>query len=401
MCPCLDNSNKKAIACVILPTYNEADNIEASIHAVFNEQSAVSTHQLAILVVDDNSPDGTADIVERLQQEYAGLHLITGEKRGLGEAYKRGMSHALELLDPDLVFEMDADGQHDSTMIPLFINLANHGFSVVIGSRFALGGETPDFSLWRKFLSRVGNFLVRYLGGISRIHDSTSGYRCIKASLLPACNMDFLSTRGYSFQSSLLCELVRNDARVIEVPIIFPDRKAGTSKLSFRDQAEFLLNIVKIRFRNSEEFIKYCVVGTSGVLINLGFYLVFTRVLGMEPMSASPVAIEIAILFNFFLNHLWTFKIRRSVGRLRKKFVKFHLVAGASGVLNYLVFLVLFRSLGINDILANLAGIAVGTIFNYSLNSFWTWRRPTLEPEDDLAPTTGKPQQEYTGEGRR
>lgn len=370
-----NNSNKKPVACVILPTYNEAENIEASVRAIFSEQRVITTHHLIILVVDDNSPDGTAGIVRKLQQEFEGLHLVTGNKKGLGEAYKRGMDHALRQFDPDLVFEMDADGQHDSAMIPLFINLANHGFTVVIGSRFALGGETPDFSLWRKFLSLLGNFLVRYLGGIARIHDSTSGYRCIKANLLPACNMDFLSTRGYSFQSSLLCELVRNGARVIEVPIVFPDRKAGTSKLAFRDQVEFLLNIARIRFRNSEEFVKYCFVGASGVLFNLGFYLLFTRIMFMSPTSASPMAIEISILSNFLLNHLWTFRVRHSAGHLARKFVKFHLVAGASGVLNYLVFLLLFRSLGVNDILANLTGIAIGTVFNYVFNSFWTWRR--------------------------
>ena len=377
---------------VIIPTYNENENIARLIRNVFSLQ-----RDFHVLVVDDNSPDGTAERVRRAQtasgtpadidsHKYRHhLHLVCGDKRGLGEAYKRGMTHALHHLKPDLVFQMDADGQHDSTLIPLFVNLTQHGFTLVIGSRFALGGETPDFSLWRKILSRVGNFMVRYLGGIARIHDSTSGYRCIKADLLPRCNLAFLSTRGYSFQSSLLCELVRNGARVIEVPIIFPDRKQGQSKLSLRDQVEFLLNVGKIRFRNSEEFIKYCFVGVSGVVINLGLYLLLTRIGGVVPDLASPVAIEASILSNFVLNHQWTFKVRNAMGSLRRKFVKFHMAAGVSGVMNYLVFLGLFRLAGVNDVLANLSGIVVATLLNYSINSFWTWRR-TENPSAACAP---------------
>ncbi len=370
-----NNPNEFPNAVVILPTYNEVDNIAFTVESIFSEQKNIATHRLQILVVDDDSPDGTGAVVKTLQDRYPQLHLLGGSKKGLGEAYKRGMAYALDHLNPDVVFEMDADGQHDSSLIPLFINLSQHGFSVVIGSRFVLGGETPDFSLWRKTLSRVGNFMVRYLGGVARIHDSTSGFRCIKAELLPKCNMNFLSTRGYSFQSSLLCELVRNGARVIEVPIVFPDRQLGQSKLSVKDQIEFLFNIAKIRFRNSEEFIKYCFVGSTGVVVNLGIYIFLTRSAGWIPDLASPLAIESSILSNFILNNGWTFRIRNNNDSTRRKFVKFHMAAGFSGLLNYLVFLGLFKMLGLNDIVASVVGIGVAMIVNYSINSFWTWKR--------------------------
>lgn len=225
--------------------------------------------------------------------------------------------------------------------------------------------------------------MVRYLGGIARIHDSTSGFRCIKADLLPKCNMNFLSTRGYSFQSSLLCELVRNGARVIEVPIIFPDRRRGESKLSFKDQLEFLFNIAKIRFRNSEEFIKYCFVGFTGVVVNLGVYIFLTRSASWVPDLASPLAIEVSILSNFILNNGWTFRVRNNIDSTRRKFFKFHMAAGVSGILNYLVFLGLFRILALNDIVASIAGIVVATIVNYSINSFWTWKRGDEQTAQD------------------
>ena len=126
--------------------------------------------------------------------------------------------------------------------------MANNGFSLVIGSRFILGGSSPNFSLKRKFLSVLGNWLLRYIGGLSKIHDCTSGFRCIKADLIEKCNFTVFVMRGYSFQSSFLFELIKNGAKVIEVPITFKERVHGESKLTLKDQLEFLLNILKIRF---------------------------------------------------------------------------------------------------------------------------------------------------------
>ncbi|MGA9236385.1 MAG: polyprenol monophosphomannose synthase [Desulfobacterales bacterium] len=245
----VNSQNKMPVACVILPTYNEVENVMQVIPAVFQQAAKISgSHELHVLVVDDDSPDGTHAAVEKLQRQYKNLHVIGGMKRGLGDAYKRGIKYALKHLSPDVIIQMDADGQHDPEKLPQFIALSNSGISLVIGSRLAPGGETPDFSLWRKFLSHFGNWLIRSLGGVRKIHDCTSGYRCIKADVVKKCDLTRLSTRGYSFQSSLLSELLRNNATFIEIPILFKPRMHGISKLAFRDQLEFLLNIVKIRF---------------------------------------------------------------------------------------------------------------------------------------------------------
>ncbi len=245
----VNSQNKMPVACVILPTYNEVENVTQVIPAVFQQAAKISgSHELHVLVVDDDSPDGTHAAVKELQRKYKNLHVIGGLKRGLGDAYKRGIKYALKHLSPDVIIQMDADGQHDPEKLPQFIALSNSGISLVIGSRLAPGGETPDFSLWRKFLSHFGNWLIRSLGGVRKIHDCTSGFRCIKADVVKECDLTRLSTRGYSFQSSLLCELVRHNATFIEVPILFKPRMHGNSKLAFRDQLEFLLNIVKMRF---------------------------------------------------------------------------------------------------------------------------------------------------------
>ena len=366
--------SEKPVACIVMPTYNEADNVPIIIPAIFSQQKHISTHELHVLIVDDNSPDGTADVVRGLQETFPQLHLIVGTKEGLGEAYKRGMAWAIDHWSPELLFQMDADLQHDPNLIPLFITLSGYGFDVVIGSRFAPGGSTPDFSFRRVLISRVGNWMIRFLGGIPRISDCTSGYRCIRSDLIGKCDLTFLSTRGYSFQSSLLCEFIRNGARVVEIPIIFRDRKHGESKLSIRDQIEFLLNIPRLRFNRSREFIKFCIVGTSGVLVNIGIYAGLTRLLGIPMELASPIAIESSILSNFTLNHLWTFKWRNSSSSLKFLLLKFHLVCGMAAIVNYGLLLTLVRVFGMWDIAANLLGIVAGTVINYGMNSLWTWK---------------------------
>ncbi|SVE19042.1 uncharacterized protein METZ01_LOCUS471896, partial [marine metagenome] len=202
------NNESVLKACLILPTYNEAENIELITKAIFATQPNINTHQLYVIVVDDNSADGTQEIVKQQMKQFPRLHLVTGNKVGLGDAYKRGFSFAITTFKPDLLLQMDADGQHDPKLIPEFINLANNDFSLVIGSRFIDGGKTPDFSIWRKFLSTLGNWLVRNLGGIKHVKDCTSGFRCIKANLISKCDFDYLSTKGYSFQSPLVYELI-------------------------------------------------------------------------------------------------------------------------------------------------------------------------------------------------
>ena len=366
--------------CVLLPTYNEAENVKFVIPKIFTQAGKIPSHELHVLVVDDNSPDRTQDVVSGLMKQYKNLHLISGEKEGLGEAYKRGMAYVRGNLPSDLVFEMDADGQHDAALIPLFVDLANHGFSLVIGSRFAPGGSTPDFSFRRKLISLVGNWMIRFLGGLPRIHDCTSGFRCIKTDVLDKCEFGFLSTRGYSFQSSLLVELLRNGAKVIEVPIVFPDRQYGESKLSMQDQVEFLLNIAKIRFRQSEEFIKFLAVGFSGVFVNLGVYIFLTRIMRVPVELAPLVAIEVSIISNFLLNHYWTFTSRTTETSFLKKLFRFHLAAGLAGVINYTVFLMLLKVFNMHDILSSIIGISLGALVNYFLNSYWTWKQIEADP---------------------
>ena len=163
-------------------------------------------------------------------------------------------------------------------------------------------------------------------------------------------------------------------ADILEIPIAFTSRKGGDSKLSLRDQIEFLLNIPKLGFRNMEDFIKYSLVGFLGVGVNLGVYTILTRYFNFSEIVAPLVSIECALILNFFLHNFWTFGNRSTQSRIRVRFLKFHLVSGLAAVINYLVFLSLFLIFGLYDILANLTGIAVAAVFNYLINSNWTWK---------------------------
>jgi dolichol-phosphate mannosyltransferase len=364
----------KKIACIVLPTYNEAENVIVLIPEIFKQAKKIESHELHVLVVDDSSPDGTAKIVKQFQKNYPHLHLISGKKEGLGEAYKRGMKHAIEELKSDIIFEMDADLQHDPKILPLFVTLYNNGFSLVIGSRFAPGGTTPNFGLYRKFLSFFGNWLVRFLGGLPRLHDCTSGYRLIKSDLIQKCDMKNLSTRGYSFQTSLLFELLRNGAKVLEIPIMFPDRKHGVSKLALQDQVEFMVNLVKIRFGKYYEFVRYGFIGTFGIFVNLGIYVTLFRFVGWSIELSGAIAIEMSILSNFLLSNLWNLKTKEGSPGLFSKMFKYHSISALGATVNFVVLLVLFYNFGFHYITANFIGIILSIFINYGMNAYFSWK---------------------------
>ena len=202
------------------------------------------------MVVDDNSTDQTQAVVRKVIDSSENIYLITGQKKGLGDAYKRGFLFALDTLEAVVIFQMDSDGQHDAYLIPEFLKEIKAGKDVVIGSRFIAGGSTPDFSLFRLLISRVGNLLVRYVGGVVNIKDCTSGYRAIKSSFLRDLDFSYLSIRGYSFQSSLICGLAWRGAVISEIPIIFKDRERGVSKLNSSIIKEAVFGVLKMKIKS-------------------------------------------------------------------------------------------------------------------------------------------------------
>ena len=367
---------------IILPTYNERGNIVALLASLQDEFQRIR-HDMHVLVVDDNSPDGTAGLVREVMERHSNVHLITGEKAGLGAAYIRGMQHAIEERQADVVFEMDADFSHAPSDVPRLLAELESEADFVIGSRHVKGGSIPaEWSIWRKLNSAGGNWVARYVAGLYGIRDCTAGFRAIRATILRQVDFSALRVKGYAFQVALLHQAVTLGAVVKEVPVDFIDRKYGQSKLGLGDITEFILNAWWIRLRALRTFLRFAVVGASGTVVNLG---VFSAALhaNLNKYVASPVAIEVSIIWNFLLNNYWTFKERRTRDRTRIKGLKFNLVSLASLGVSFTTFIVMSLFFPrLSPQIDQLAGIVPAVLVNYFLNSYWTFRaHPDPEPD--------------------
>jgi len=359
---------------VVLPTYNEADNVGRLIEALQPAFAAMVGHEACVLVVDDRSPDGTAAVVADSQRRHANVHLLSGDRHGLGAAYIRGMRHALGPLGADVVFEMDADFSHRPQDLPRLLQAIEGGADFVIGSRYVRGGSIPrQWSRRRRLVSRWGNVFARHVAGMRRVRDCTAGFRAIRASLLREIDLGALHVQGYAFQIALLYEALLRRAVVVELPVDFIDRSAGQSKLGLSDVVEFMVNVWWLRLRSSVTFAKFLVVGASGVVVNLGLFTLLLGA-GVDKFVASPLAIEASVLTNFLFNNYWTFGARRSADSVRVKGLKFNAVSLLALALSYGTFVVLSRLWpGVRPQIHQFAGIVPATIVNYVLNSYWTF----------------------------
>ena len=220
---------------VVLPTYNERDNIEPFLRAL--RKAAPTTD---VLVVDDNSPDGTGELAEAAGAELGRIDVLhRPAKQGLGSAYREGFARVLAD-DYDVVVSMDADFSHDPEQVPEFVARIADGADVVIGSRYVTGGGTTDWPVHRQLLSKWGNAYTRMILGVGA-RDCTSGYRAYRATSLAAIDPGSTSAEGYAFLTELVRRMTRDGATVVEVPIIFRDRTRGKSKMSGRIIVESML----------------------------------------------------------------------------------------------------------------------------------------------------------------
>lgn len=359
---------------IIIPTYNENENI-GNMVAELERRFPVIPHDMHILVVDDNSPDGTAGTVRKMQEKNARLHLLSGTKAGLGAAYIRGMNYALEELGADVVFEMDADFSHKPEDILPLIAAIEDGADFVIGSRYVPGGKIPeDWGLLRKCISRFGNLVARYLAGLYSIRDCTAGFRAIRSPVLKQIDLNDLKVQGYAFQVALLHRALTQGAKVKEVPVEFVDRTQGTSKLGLSDIREFILHAWKIRFHKSESFIRFSIVGATGLAVNLACFALLLH-LGLNKYIASPLAIEVSIIWNFFFNSQWTFRSREVDRKVSARGLKFNFVSLLALGISYSTFLVLNHIFpNVLPYIHQIVSVLPAVVINYSLNSCWTFR---------------------------
>ena len=368
------SEENKGPVCFVIPTYNEAPNIEALLAQLARLYAGAGYR---FIVVDDASPDGTGGLVQAFAKQDARVRLLTGARRGLGNAYVRGMTHALEELGAGVVVQMDADFSHDPADAKRLLARVKEGADVAIGSRYVPGGALDSrWSLRRRLLSRWGNHLARWIAGIKGVRDCTAGFKAIRAEALAQTQLGGVSGKGYVFQVELLHRLIHASARVVEVPIYFREREAGSTKLGFGSLVEFFYTVWWLRLAGYKTFAKFGLVGLSGIGVNLGLFQLMLQG-GLHRFLASPIAIEASIIWNFILNNYWTFGDRALYGRKRVRGFKYNLVALLSLTVSYATFIALDFILPGAHPVALQAGAIVPAIFiNYSLNSYWTFASP-------------------------
>ncbi len=231
---------------LVLPTYNEAENIEAMVTACLAELAKVEGDH-TILVVDDNSPDGTGRIADALAAEHGAVRVLHRPgKQGLGRAYLDGFRRAMAE-GAELVLEMDADFSHDPTDLPRLIAAADHA-DLVIGSRYVPGGGVRDWGLLRRMLSRGGSLYARIVLGL-RVNDLTGGFKCFRREVLETLDLAAVHADGYGFQIELTYRAAQAGFRVVEVPIVFSERRLGTSKMTARIAVEAVWKVPALRLR--------------------------------------------------------------------------------------------------------------------------------------------------------
>ena len=234
---------------IIIPTYNERENIIKLIPIIY-QIFRKTEGNWSILIVDDNSPDGTWQVVEELQQKYQSLYLLRrSEKKGLGSAYRAGFKYALDTLNIDVIFEMDADLSHNPRLLPSFLEMIDRGYDVVVGSRYIKGGGTINWPMTRRIISLGANMIANILLGL-HMKDVTSGYRCYRKWVIEKINISSITSEGYAFQEEMLYRAKKVNARLGETPILFINRQIGQSKLSKKEILHFFKKIIQLTIQS-------------------------------------------------------------------------------------------------------------------------------------------------------
>jgi dolichol-phosphate mannosyltransferase len=233
---------------LILPTYNEAENLEAIVAAASEVLDRAAPEGFRILVVDDGSPDGTGEIADRLAGAHSWAEVLhRSEKGGIGPAYVAGFRHALAE-GAAYVMEMDSDFSHDPADLARLLEAVMDGADLALGSRYVPGGGVSDWGWLRRFISEGGSTYARRVLGLP-VRDLTGGFKCFRRQVLEAIELEQVRSQGYAFQVELTYRAVRAGFRVVEVPITFRDRQLGESKMSWRIAVEAMWLVPGLRFR--------------------------------------------------------------------------------------------------------------------------------------------------------
>ena len=346
------------VAVIAIPTFNEAKNIGITIDYLCTKTFPDIDKEkwtMKILVFDDNSPDGTGQVVLDKAKVYPNVHLlITGKKKGgIGAGYLKAFSYAIRKLSADFVFEFDSDLQHPPETIPVMLSETEKGYDYVIGSRKIKGGSNPaGWGFKRLFFSEVGGFVARSIMFFPFkyfwiVTDPTTGLKVTRVKgFLDQIDLDpnHLYTKSFGYKLELLYQTLKLKAKFKEIPLQFHIRKAGESKIDPQTAKEIFRTALLLRWHDdfTQKFLKFGLVGGIGFLINFFGFRFFKVAFKTLPLDislinwiANAIAAEIAIISNFTWNNLWTFAKEKitSVSQLASKFVTFNLSSIVTGIL--------------------------------------------------------------------
>lgn len=232
---------------VVIPTYNERENLPVLMESLENILDNMNMKSL-VVIVDDDSPDGTGMVAEQLGKQYGNISLLHRKRKaGLGSAYKDGFKYALNRFDPSVIVQMDADNSHDPKYIPSMVRMIIEGNDAVVGSRRVGDGAVVGWGYYRKSVSSTANAVAKLMCGLD-VSDATSGYRAYSGNCLRRVDMDAIRSDGYAFQVEMLCKLKQLGCRICELPITFVERREGRSKLNSNEMLGFLGVCARLMF---------------------------------------------------------------------------------------------------------------------------------------------------------
>lgn len=297
-----------------------------------------------ILFVDDFSPDGSGDLIKKLQKKNSRIHLIEKKKEGLGRALIVGYDYAIKHLHADVVIPNDADFQWDPSDIPKLIEKIEEGYDVVVASRHVKGGKVVGWNWFRSLNHELSNSLLAWwVAGVREVRDHAGNFKAIRVKgVLDKVALHKMQNAGFSFQLHILYELSKTGAKFTEVPVVFHERRFGKSKIGLnryyiRDVFEYIKSSLLIRYDRSKSFFRYCIVGGIGFLVQtvISHFLVQA---GVQSGLSVAVGAESSIISNFIFNNFWTFKhVKIEENKLIKKFIHFNGISVGSILIQSIV----------------------------------------------------------------
>jgi dolichol-phosphate mannosyltransferase len=359
---------------LVIPTYNECKNVKSIVEKLSHLLDGIIPGDYELIVVDDDSPDRTWEVALSLTPEYRQLRVMRREEeRGLSTAVIRGWQAARG----EVLGVIDADLQHPPETLLQLLAEIQRGADLAAASRHVAEGGVSDWSLVRRFLSRgaqtVGLLILP--GVVGRVSDPMSGYFMVRRSCIAGKT---LNPAGYKI---LIEVLGRGDIRWIgEVGYVFQERQEGESKVTWKQYIEYLRHLLRLRFARwpMGKFLRFGLVGFSGVFVNMGVLYVLRDILNWELTRSLIVAAEFAIVSNFLWNDVWTFGdiSKRQPGKRQrlKRLLKFNTICLMGLILNVLLVNVLFNIFGVNEYLGNLIAIVAVTLWNFWINMKMSWR---------------------------